>query len=239
MNDYKEDETRLTFYKTHPDSCDPDDLWGQVMRTVNGKPVAEEQIQLIVDFVVTTLNLNNEDLLLDLCCGNGALTDRFFNYCAGGVGIDFSEPLINIAIKRFRKNNQREYTLSDVEEFLNHGKSANQFTKAVCYGSFMYLPEKKALNTLKLLGEKFGTIEKILIGNLPDKDKFQAFNKSRGIKHHITDDPAEPFGIWRTKKEFSEMATMTGWKVTFSEMPENFYSAGYRYDAILTRKRGN
>ncbi len=236
MHDYKQDEARLTFYKTHPEQCDPDDLWGQVMRTVNGKPVPEEQINLIIEFVVRSLNLHKEDVLLDLCCGNGALTDRLFNFCAGGVGIDFSEPLISIANKKFHKENQRDYFLSDIEDFLNKENTCHQYTKAICYGSFMYLTEKKALNVLKLLCEKFTGVEKFLIGNLPDKNKIETFAKNRGVEKIIADDPAEPFGIWRTKREFSKMANMAGWNVTFSEMPENFYSAGYRYDALLIRQ---
>jgi len=30
-------------YKEYPKTLDPDDVWGQVRRTVNGKPVSEDQ----------------------------------------------------------------------------------------------------------------------------------------------------------------------------------------------------
>ena len=69
---------KFSFYKEHPKTCEPDDFWGQVMRTVNGKPVGEEQIQMIIDSVISTLEITESDVLLDLCCGNGALTDRLF-----------------------------------------------------------------------------------------------------------------------------------------------------------------
>ena len=43
------DNTELTFYKEHPKTCDPEDFWGQVKRTVNGKPIPQAQIDMIVE----------------------------------------------------------------------------------------------------------------------------------------------------------------------------------------------
>ena len=75
------------FYKHHPKTCDPEDFWGQVMRTVEGKAVDQAQIDMIVATVVRELELSGDDLLLDLCCGNGALTTHFFSRCRGGLGV--------------------------------------------------------------------------------------------------------------------------------------------------------
>ena len=50
-------------HKEFPKSCDPDDFFGQVKRTVNGKPVGKDQINMIVDSICESLNFNNEDIL--------------------------------------------------------------------------------------------------------------------------------------------------------------------------------
>src|SRR5262245_10350175 len=68
------DENSGYVFKNHPQTCDPDDYWGQVKRTVGGQPVSQEQIDLIVAAVKRGLQLGPEDTLLDICCGNGALT---------------------------------------------------------------------------------------------------------------------------------------------------------------------
>ena len=56
----------------HARSCKRDDFWGQIRRTVNGVPVDEEQIKLVVETIIKELKLNAKDTVLDLCCGNGA-----------------------------------------------------------------------------------------------------------------------------------------------------------------------
>ena len=66
------------FHKEYPKTLDPDDLWGQVRRTVNGKPVSDAQIALIVAAIRDGLQFSKEDVVLDLACGNGALSSYFF-----------------------------------------------------------------------------------------------------------------------------------------------------------------
>src|SRR5690348_1022007 len=89
-------------YKEYPKTLPADDLWGQVRRTVYGKPVPEDQIQMIVEAIVTGLELRLPAIgLLDIGCGNGALAARLFPYCERCVGVDSSEYLIAVANTRF------------------------------------------------------------------------------------------------------------------------------------------
>lgn len=228
---------KFSFYKEHPKTCEPDDFWGQVMRTVNGRPVGEEQIRMIIDSIKSALDIVETDVLLDLCCGNGALTDRLFKLCRGGLGVDFSEPLIEIAHRYFQSLPYRKYELWDVEDFLRNTSGTGWFTKCLCYGSFMYLPEEKAVGVLQLINSRFERIERLFIGNIPDKTKLGVYCSEKKLKHMATDDPASPIGIWRTRDEFEKLSNANGWNVSFTEMPDSFYSSGYRYDALLFRKR--
>ena len=66
-------------YKELPKKCDPKDFFGQVKRTVNGKPVSKKDIKLIVDAIKTNLLIEDEDHLFDIGCGNGALASLFFD----------------------------------------------------------------------------------------------------------------------------------------------------------------
>jgi len=224
----------LSFYKEHPKTCDPDDFWGQVKRTVNGKPIAQEQIDMIVDAVCRGLALSPDDTLLDLCCGNGALTTYFFEKCSGGVGVDFSEPLITVAHRHFVKRPQEKFILQDVVGFVNTYEAPERFTKALCYGSFMFLPKQTAYTLLKSLGLRFQCIKKLYIGNLPDKSKMSEFFADKEYTQGIENDPGAPIGIWRMENEFIDLAGKTGWHVELFRMPEQFYAAHYRFDAILT-----
>jgi SAM-dependent methyltransferase len=222
-------------YKDLPKTCAPDDFWGQVKRTVNGKPVGEDQIQLIVDAILDGLQIGATDTLLDLCCGNGALTDRIFARCQGGLGVDFSEPLIAVAGQHFQRAPQRIYRLDDVEAFLRSADDTARFTKALCYGAFQYLPKEKAENVLMLLHRRFPQVQHFFIGNLPDRAKIDEFFGDRPREPGVEKDPEAPIGIWRDETEFAALSHGCGWHVEFRRMPAQFYAAHYRYDAVLTR----
>ncbi|HXV00337.1 MAG TPA: class I SAM-dependent methyltransferase [Caulobacteraceae bacterium] len=231
----QEQPAKLDFYKEHPKTCAPDDFWSQVRRTVNGEPVGEAQIQLIVNAILRGLEIGPSDLLLDLCCGNGALTDRIFASCGGGLGVDFSPVLVDVARKHFWAAPARIYHLEDVEDFLTSTDDTARFTKALCWGSFQYLPKDKARNVLTNLGRRFAGIERLLIGNLPDKTRIGDFFRPGDYEPGVENDPASAIGIWRTQDEFTQLALACGWKVAFRFMPEESYAASYRYDAVLTR----
>ena len=78
-----------------------DDFWGQVKRTVHGVPVSDEQIKMIVDTIRSALDLKPDDTLLDIACGNGALSHLLFDSCSGCLGVDLSEHLISVAKANF------------------------------------------------------------------------------------------------------------------------------------------
>ncbi|PCJ83905.1 MAG: hypothetical protein COA54_14665 [Thiotrichaceae bacterium] len=226
---------KFRFYKDHPKTCNKDDFWGQVKRTVNGVPVSQDQIDFIVSAVTNELKLNREDMLLDLCCGNGALSALFFEYCSGGLGVDFSEYLISIANKNFSDSQNKKFILQDVVEFCECPIMANKFTKMVCYGSFSYIEKERAKSLLCLLKSEFHNLERIFIGNCPDKNLLADFYGEQLIEPGIENEPDSPIGIWRTQEEFILLAKDCGWRAAIHKMSDQYYAAYYRYDVILTR----
>lgn len=226
---------KYSFYKEHPKTCDPKDFWGQVKRTVNGKPVSQQQIDMIVDASVSGLNLIDSDVLLDICCGNGALTDLLFEQCNGGLGVDFSEYLISVAKSNFASGKLRQYVLSDVVDFCLAPSNSQRFTKALCYGSFSYLEDHQAKKILQALYENFPNIERIFIGNLPDRNLIKQFFGDNKMEAGIEHKADSAIGIWRTKEEFLSIVRNDCWKVEFSTMPESYYASHYRYDVTLIR----
>lgn len=232
--DHVASEKNRLLYNTHAAKAAPDDFWSQVRRTVRGRPVDEAQINLIVDAVCTELDLRVDDVLLDLCCGNGALTDRIFTRCRGGLGVDFAENLIAIAQQHFATA-ERLYAVGDVVDFCETAGDTSQFTKALCYGAFALLAADSARRMLQALCERFGSITRVVIGNLPDRALLHSFYDADKYRPGIEYDHESPLGIWRTEDEFRELAAATGWTVEFRRMPVEFFGAAYRYDAILKR----
>lgn len=228
-------QDKFPFYKEHPKTCEPDDFWGQVKRTVNGKPVSQEQIDMIVDAVVSGLALDSGDTLLDLCCGNGALSTLLFSRCRGGLGVDFSEALISTANRYFASPPEQTYILQDVVLFCENPPTPDKFTKVLCYGSFPFIEHERSESLLRLLKDNFTNAERVFIGNCPDKKQLSRFYGDQPVEHGMENDPASPIGIWRTEEEFVDMANRCGWQAEIHKMPENYYAAHYRYDVILSR----
>ncbi len=214
---------------------DSTDFWGQIRRTVNGKPVSEEQIMMIVTAIRESLQLRPVDVVLDLACGNGALSNFLFEYCSSLHGVDFSEFLISVAKDHFEREPNLTFKLNDITTYLQTENTPERFTKALCYGSFSYLTEDDAIKTLTSLCSKFYNVEHLFIGNLPDFDRKHIFYTKNTPPSEEYKLNTTSIGIWRTKNEMASLAESAGWNVMFSEMPEKFYSSGYRYDVLLTR----
>ena len=219
----------------YPKTCAPDDFWGQVKRTVNGRPVSQNQIDMIVDAIRTGLSLSHGDVLLDIGCGNGALSRYFFDDCSQLLGIDFSEYLILVAKANFEKPPFFVFQKSDAASYVNREPEPTRFSKALCYGCFAYLTFADAEHVLHRLSKRFLHVKTLYIGNLPDKERAHYFYVEESDICGLMDDNSSPLGIWRSKKEMAELAFATGWDVKFHIMPPDYYAAHYRYDAILLR----
>jgi SAM-dependent methyltransferase len=218
----------------HARSMAADDYWGQVRRTVNGEPVPEEQIRMIVDAVRSGLLLDGTDALLDLACGNGALSARLFDSCSSFLGVDSSEYLVGVAVERFQRLPDYRFALADVAEYAAAEREPGVFTKVLCYGSFSYFPADRAATLLRLLRSRFARVERLFIGNLPDRERRAGFYVSSPPAPGEIDDPRSQIGIWRSKDEFRALARDCGWETECRVMPAAFFASHYRYDAILT-----
>lgn len=221
-------------YEAHALTCDADDLWGQVKRTVNGRPLPDAQIAMIVDTVSTLLDLQPCDRLLDLCCGNGALSHHWFGQCAAGLGIDASPRLIEIASARFATRESDRFVVAEALAYLRRDSRPSNFTKAVCYGSLQYFSRERAAELLCALRTGFADIGRVVIGNIPDRERAPLFFAADRVDEAVLDSPLEPIGVWYSMREFSTMARQCGWNCATSLMPEGFHAAHYRFDALLS-----
>ena len=223
----------------HPKTVAPDDFWGQVSRTIHGKPVDEGQIQLILQAIRNGLQLAPNDHLLDLACGNGALAARLHAGIQGCEGVDFSDYLIQVARQHFSKplcagGAAPTYVCQDAASYAAQAEQPDRFTKALCYGAFPYFSHDDVRNVLGRLSTRFTGIRRVYLGNLPDRALAHRFFQNAYTEETL-DDPLAPIGIWRTQEQLETLAACHGWRTEIVRMPVEFYAAHYRYDAILTR----
>ena len=204
-------------------------------RTVNGKPVSDEQIGLIVDAIRAGLALRAGDRLLDLACGNGALSRYFFDDCAALLGVDFSPYLIEVARRHFARPPRFEFRLGDAAGYVCAEPEPERFDAVLCYGSFPFFSAADGATVLRELNRRFVNVRRVYIGNLPDRDRAHLFYTPGTAYAAELDDPAAAIGQWRSASDWTALAQATGWRARLHRMPERFYAAHYRFDVILDR----
>lgn len=222
-------------YDAHARTVPDNAYWQQVRRTVEGAPVDEAQIRMIVNAIIAGLTLRHDDVVLDLACGNGALSSYLFEECAGIIGVDISPYLVDIARRDFGRPPNYRFELDDIVSYVLHTREPMTFTKCLIYGSFQYIPRADSIIVLRALGERFHSVAKVFIGNVPNKRLSDRFYRNRTPTEAELNDPEAQIGVWYMPEEFEEMARMTGWRAEVSCMPTQFYASSYRFDVTLGR----
>ena len=220
-------------YQEYPKTCARDDFWGQTRRTILGRRISDEEVEELVDHINMGLLLTSSDMLLELGCGNGALSARLFNSCAGFVGADLSAYLIEIAQEYFERAPDYRFVTADAVEFAASVSQPSRFTKILCYALVQYFPFEKVQTLLLILRERFPNLERLMIGNLPDREMANLFYRG-GTDGVVLDEPKSQIGRWWTQDEFESLATRLGWAVGFVRMGAEWFNAEYRFDVILT-----
>jgi SAM-dependent methyltransferase len=225
----------LADHDAYARSVSADAYWKQVRRTVNGEPVSEAQIELIVRAIQDGLSLGPDDTVLDIACGNGALSSRLFHKCRGLVGVDMSPYLIEIAKKDFAREPNYHFQLDDALTYLERAQNPSIFTKAGVYGAFQYFSRDEASRILRNLHDRLLSVTKVFVGNLPDKSKIGQFYRDHTPTAAELNDHAARLGVWYEPEEFRTLAESSGWRAICSRMPPEFHAAHYRFDVTLER----
>lgn len=222
-------------YDEHARTCAPNDFLGQVCRTVQGMPVADDQIQLIVGAIRAGLGMQPGDALLELACGNGALSYPLFDSCKEYLGIDISDYMISVAKRHFELLPHYRYAVRGALGYVSNEPQAWRFSHVLCYAGFQYFSDDEASQILHAIFDRFTNVRTMFIGNVPDKARAVAFYKSRQPSVEELSDYSTAIGVWRTRQEFAQLACDAGWTVAFTTMPAEFCASHYRYDVLLSR----
>jgi len=221
-------------YVERPKTCAQDDFWDQVRRTVNGKPLPQKQLDLMFSTIRLALRFQLNDVLLDLCCGNGRLGVEFFDEVREYLGVDFSPALIGIAQTNFQRLSTHRFWLSDIHTYLEHEQEPATYTKALCYSSCAYFTDSDLQAILSKLHERFTGIRRLFLGSLPDASR--ANNFFRLGKEQPLDDHTSSIGRWFERTALQRLAADCGWRAEIQDIAGDFYQAAFRFNALLTRQ---
>jgi cyclopropane fatty-acyl-phospholipid synthase-like methyltransferase len=206
-------------------------LFEQVGKTIHGQPLPEEQLDLIVASAAEGLRLGPDDVLVDLCCGNGLVTERLARLCRRVIGIDYSVGLIEVAQRHAGPNVQYQHANALEVDW----RQLPGVTKVVMNEALQHFTQSQfgqLLGSLRLLPP--GT--PIYIGGIPDRarlrdyydtDEKYAFylQREREGRPHM--------GRWWLRQEIVDMAAEHHLDATILDQKAGMVTAYYRFDVLL------
>jgi SAM-dependent methyltransferase len=221
------------YYDNRARQGDRRDFLRQVGHTERGRSISDPQFQAMLASLRARLELRSNDVLLDLCCGNGVFTRHLAGAVHHAVGVDFSRELIAIAETHHRPGNL-VYHVQDVKDLdgrrLGEGE---RFSKILMNGALQHFTpiDLKALLETVLA---YATRDRIfLFSFVPDFDKREAFRKSLkpGFKLRLRRLLGRDLlGKWWQREEVSELGASLGLNVEFLEVDPALDGSRYRFD---------
>ena len=185
--------------------------------------------------IISMLKITNKDRVLDVCCGNGLLTELVAESCHGITGIDQSEILIKSANDKSESNNM-SFILGDalkLTEVLNESK----FDKIYLQFSFQYF-DKKGMGA-KVIKEMISLLKPkglLFIGDIPEKSKrFDFYNSLPKLFYLFTSKlrGKNSMGKFWSPDELAQICVKLNIKGTYLKQPELLEYSWYRFDYLI------
>lgn len=212
-----------------------DDYFRQVGKTVGGRPIPDGHLDLIAADISRALELGREDRLLDVCCGNGLVTQRCADRCLDVTGVDFSAPLVAIARSHFARPNIR-YIVADACA-LPATVTRTPFTKICMYEALQHFTTSEAEAMASGLRASAAGAAPLFWGSVPDEDrKWQFYDTAqrREEYHRRVEEGTDPIGHWWTVSDVARLGARCGYSVRILKPNAALHVAHYRFDVLLT-----
>jgi 2-polyprenyl-3-methyl-5-hydroxy-6-metoxy-1,4-benzoquinol methylase len=225
------------YYRERVKNNDRNNFLWQVGKTVGGREVSNEQIELIVKNIASRLQFDKSDVVLDIGCGNGLLTKKISRYVSKVTGIDLTPELYEIA-KQYNLTDNITYINGDVLNF-NIVERDEKFTKVYLYEVIQHLNYREVDALFTKL--KNITVSKaiIFIGGILDVEKkwdfFDTVERRCSYFAGLLSG-SDPLGVWYHKDFFNCLSKKHNLHVECVAQENKLYTCHYRFDCLLRRE---
>lgn len=207
-------------------------LLKQVEKTVMGNEIGQDQFEMIVRTILNNLNITKKDCFLDLCCGNGLITNLIAEKAGNSVGIDFSENMISVATTS-KHISEVDYVVQDItaldQQFIS------KFNKFNIYEGIQYLNENVFIDLLSKINLSRDSFT-FFIGGIPDVEKLSNFydTEEKMAFYKERESIGKPhLGRWWHKHELQDIANNCNLHIRFIDQHKSLYTSYYRFDCLI------
>ena len=198
----------------------------------------------IAEDIIDKVHFEPEDTVLDVCCGNAALTKRIAPLCKKIHGVDFSSALLKTAEEVMMEEAimNMELHCADVM-MIDEMFAPDTFDKSYCYFSFQYFNKNRREQLLEKLSRVTTRKGWIFIGDIPDKTRIWNYYESpkkfyrEKLSRMLQFKQGEcDLGWWIDPKEIVQWCERR--RLGVSIMPqENLPHAHYRFDVLIRNSK--
>ena len=213
-----------------------DFLW-QVGKTVDGEEVAQKQVDLIVKTVKDRLDLSQDDLVLDVGCGNGLLTKRVSEFAKEVTGIELTQELYEIALDYNNAKNIRYINKSIFD--IDTAQYGGKYTKVYLYEVVQHFSVGETDRLIDILKSLTNEKAIIFLGGILDIEKRWSFFDTDERRRRYFDSVlsgADPLGTWYYKDYFKYLAEKQGLLAECYPQNSELYTRHYRFDCVMRKK---
>lgn len=224
----------VDFWKNYGKVATDRDEQTQVLRTFNKQPISKELWEFTLKGIKKQIEPCSEDLLLDLCCGNGLISRYFSSMVKKIIAVDISKDLLR-SVNRNKYPNI-ELVAADIRK-LNYGECI--FNKIIIYAGIQYLT----------LAETTDLFEKVycwlkpggifFLGDIPNYNKRWIFYDNlerQRIYFQNLKNGKDIVGTWFDPEFFQKLGAFVNFSdsIFLAQHPDLIYSS-YRYDYKLIK----
>lgn len=175
--------------------------------------------------------------MLDLCCGNGVITEQIAPYVDTIFGIDFSQPLIDVANKR-KPGNAHYFLCSVLDGSLARLVGGQKFKKIYMNESLQNFAEHEFDELLDCFSAISEVQALFYVTSIPEKcNLFALYDTEEKRKDYYKRlaNGTEIMGTWWEREFLESVAKAKGLSIKTLDQAPDFYSHQYRFDALVGR----
>lgn len=213
------------------------DLFFQVGKTINKIPVTDVIFTMMIEDIVKSLNLTRNDILLELCCGNGLLTFPLSNFSKLVYAFDFTKQMIDNA-KKFKQKENIIYEVGDAKSnFFKLFRLEEIPNKFLINDSLAYFNLDELREIVATIVKKSKNFSFYITGIPCEELKWSFYDTEERKNLYLSnakngDLSNNGIGRWWSYTELEEIAREFNLKCTI-QMPSKVYN--YRMNVLLKK----
>jgi cyclopropane fatty-acyl-phospholipid synthase-like methyltransferase len=212
------------------------DAQTQVLRTRNKKPIDSGIWQRTLDTIIKKLELQPNENIIDLCCGNGLISTELASLCQSVTSVEISSHLLDQI-----DNDKYKNIIKVNRNILELDLPAQKYEKIILYAGIQYFDNQEAIEIFQKVYEWLKPAGIFYVGDIPDQRKLWSFydNEERERAYFDAIKKGEPIiGNWFQAEFLEKLSRYAGFSCTElidqnAEMINSFFRFDMRFKKVI------